>query len=1035
MKTMNKFWRRLRSLALVLSGLAALQATRADIVDVPAGYLTGTTIWRNTNTYILQGFVYVLDGAVLRIEPGTVIKGSTGTGPTDFGNLFICQGAKIFAQGTPQNPIIFTAEDDDVTDPTDLGPNDTQLWGGVILYGKARINNAVNAAGDAATPKYDVFEGLPDIQGPNGQYINRFGGGDDEDSSGILRYVSIRHGGKVLESNKEVNGLSICALGRGTTLEYIEVFANSDDGFEFFGGTVNTRYLVSSFNQDEQFDADEGYNGHNQFWFGIQPAASTEKGMEINGEPQDRITGKGVPVSNWEVYNATTIGAGARPGAGSGNNAFTFRAYTQVHVYNGIFTDFNGQPVTGGAYTTGANPTVQNNLWFGFSVPTYAPATLFDAANNNDVADPLLRGISREWPANGGLDPLPKEGSPAFANYKVPPQDGFYQIAPYRGAFDGKNNWLRHWTFLDQGGFLPPQTNVVEVPAGYLTGDITWKSTNIYLLKGFVYALDGTVLRIEPGTVIKGVAGTGPTDFGNLFICQGAKILAEGTRQNPIIFTAEDDDVNDPFDLGPNDTQLWGGVILYGKARINNAVNAAGDAATPKYDVFEGLPDLQGPNGQYINRFGGGDDNDSTGVMRYVSIRHGGKVLESNKEVNGLSICALGKGTTLEYIEVYANSDDGYEFFGGSVNTRYLVSAFNQDEEFDADEGYTGHNQFWFGIQPANSTEKGMEINGEPQDRITGKGVPISNWEIYNATTIGAGARAGAGSGNNAFTFRAYTQVGVYNGIFTDFNGQPVTGGAFTTGANPTVLNNIWFGFSVPTFAPASLFEAATGNTTNVNPALRGISREIPLVLDPRPDAASPANSSPRTAPADGFYSPVAYYGAFNSSQNWATDWTILANSLLMSPDGAYTPVNYPDSGGLTSVTIKPDAALPVELPQGSVTPNGPDAFTIAGPGLVAFPSASNANQPGDIQEFAYETITGDFDKIVRIQSITSGPVTDPVDAQASGGLEVRLSTGALSPSFLVNASNPLGANQVQVLGRAIEGQNYTVYGRAYPGV
>ncbi|MBL9174058.1 MAG: immunoglobulin domain-containing protein, partial [Verrucomicrobiales bacterium] len=136
----------------------------------------------------------------------------------------------------------------------------------------------------------------------------------------------------------------------------------------------------------------------------------------------------------------------------------------------------------------------------------------------------------------------------------------------------------------------------------------------------------------------------------------------------------------------------------------------------------------------------------------------------------------------------------------------------------------------------------------------------------------------------------------------------------------------------------------------------------------------------------------------------------------------------------LTAVQIQPEG-LPITIPAGSVTATGDDSFTVAGPGLVAFPSASNANQPGDVQEFAYESVTGDFDKIVKIASITSGPVTDPVDAQAAGGLEARVSTDPVSPSFLVNASNPLGANQVQALGRAILGQNYTVYGRAYPGV
>jgi hypothetical protein len=404
------------SFTVVVSPLPA-----KPIVNIPAGNLTGTNIWRSTNVYMLQGFVHVLSGAVLQIEPGTVIKGAVGTGPTDFGCLFICRGGKILADGTAAKPIIFTSELDDETDPSDLGINDTQWWGGVILLGNAKVNNAVNAAGDAASPKFDVYEGLADtsfVSGGVTNFLHRFGGGNDNDSSGILRYVSLRHGGKVLESNKEVNGLSICGVGRGTTLEYIEVFANSDDGFEFFGGSVNTRYLVSAFNQDEQFDADQGYNGLNQFWFGIQGTNTIEKGMEINGEPQDRITGLGTNnVSNWEVYNATLIGGGARVGAGSGNNAFTFRAYTRVGMYNGIFTDFNGQPVTGGTNSTGANPTVLNNILFGFTVPTNVPAAMFDVSTTNEVVNPLLVGISRI--PNFGLNPLLQVASPALAPVRI----------------------------------------------------------------------------------------------------------------------------------------------------------------------------------------------------------------------------------------------------------------------------------------------------------------------------------------------------------------------------------------------------------------------------------------------------------------------------------------------------------------------------------------------------------------------------------------------------------------------------------------
>ncbi|MFM7816262.1 MAG: hypothetical protein ACKPGI_04750, partial [Verrucomicrobiota bacterium] len=137
----------------------------------------------------------------------------------------------------------------------------------------------------------------------------------------------------------------------------------------------------------------------------------------------------------------------------------------------------------------------------------------------------------------------------------------------------------------------------------------------------------------------------------------------------------------------------------------------------------------------------------------------------------------------------------------------------------------------------------------------------------------------------------------------------------------------------------------------------------------------------------------------------------------------------------LKTALIKPTEALPVALPDGAVAFGGAGAMTIAGPGLVAWPAASNVDQPGDVQEFAYEEISGDFDLSAKVTSIVSGPQTDPVDAWASGGLQARVALNALSPSFLVNVGNPKGVNEVRAIGRASAAQNYTSFGRSYGGV
>ena len=149
----------------------------------------------------------------------------------------MARGGKIYAQGTAEKPIIFTALSDDLSDATDLGQADKGLWGGLIVLGKSTLNSpSANAVDGVIT---DNIEGIP-VTEPRGQ----FGGSDEGDDSGVIRYVSIRHGGSVIGADNKINGLTLGAVGPGTTIEYVEVFANKDDGIEFFGGTVNTRYMV-----------------------------------------------------------------------------------------------------------------------------------------------------------------------------------------------------------------------------------------------------------------------------------------------------------------------------------------------------------------------------------------------------------------------------------------------------------------------------------------------------------------------------------------------------------------------------------------------------------------------------------------------------------------------------------------------------------------------------------------------------------------------------------------------------------------------
>ena len=466
-------------IAAVLFCAALFAAAAAHAQVIVGGALSGTHTWYRTNIYQLNGMVFVRTNAVLHIEAGTVIKGhNLGSQGTNVSALVVCRGGKIFAEGTPQNPIIFTAENDDTTLPDDLDIYQRGLWGGVVILGQTVINGANDAGGQAANPKYEVYEGLQDVE-IGGERVLRFGGTDDDDNSGVMRYVSIRHGGALLATAKEINGLSLGAVGRGTTIEFVEVYAFADDGYEFFGGTVNTKYLVSAFNDDDSFDTDMGYRGTNQFWFVIQPPDKRNYGMELNNQLNEIATGNLLtPQGDFKVYNMTVIGSGtANPSVNGGlNAAIILRPYAAPKIHNSIFTDFNERAielntqngVNGAVSVTNGYAQFHNNLWWGFvrgsgtgvvdnsitNLARFTVATNYwtDTSLSNLIVDPQLGSISR---TNVGatLDPRPRAGSPALNPANVGNTPGNLRSANYVGAF-GTVNWASDWTALGEYGVI-----------------------------------------------------------------------------------------------------------------------------------------------------------------------------------------------------------------------------------------------------------------------------------------------------------------------------------------------------------------------------------------------------------------------------------------------------------------------------------------------------------------------------------------------------------------------------------------------------
>ncbi|HLA41226.1 MAG TPA: FlgD immunoglobulin-like domain containing protein, partial [Candidatus Glassbacteria bacterium] len=460
------------SILLPLLVSTAFAQTKPEVTVTDAS-IVGNVTWSSDTIYVLSGFVFVGDGETLTIPAGTVVKGMPGQG-VSASALVVARGGKIYANGTAGAPVIFTAQSDDVEDAADMPLDSRGLWGGVILLGRAETNTADSTG---------HIEGIPTTE-PRGTY----GGSLDTDNSGVMRYVSIRHGGTNIGEGNEINGLTFGAVGSGTTIEHIEVFNNQDDGYEWFGGTVNTKYLVSAFNGDDSFDYDEGFRGKGQFWFAVM---SDQSGIGNLGAEQDggTVPEDGLPLAIPVLYNATYIGSGAAPGNTENDLALIFRDNAGGKYYNSVFTDFSNYTLQVEDLTSGEDSrarleagdlVLNNNIWYGFGAGTTWPTMvetayafvetyMADPANKNTIEDPLLRGISRT--TDEGLDPRPKSVSPVFQDVATVPNDGFFTEVSYRGAF-GTTNWLTGWTFLSAAGFLGDLADSTGAPTtGDLNGD------------------------------------------------------------------------------------------------------------------------------------------------------------------------------------------------------------------------------------------------------------------------------------------------------------------------------------------------------------------------------------------------------------------------------------------------------------------------------------------------------------------------------------------------------------------------------------
>ena len=311
-----------------------------------SGFIETDETWESECIYVLNNKVVVPDGVTLTIEPGTIIKGASGTGSLASA-LVVARGGKVLANGSASQPIVFTSTADNITvgesNGTNLDQNDRGLWGGLIVLGYAPSS----FAGDVDALQ---IEGIP-AEDTWGLY----GGNNPNDNSGVYKYVSIRHGGALIGEGNEINGLTLGGVGAGTEIDNIEVVGNVDDGIEFFGGTVDASNLLVWAQGDDAIDIDQAYSGTIDNVV-VHLGDISDHAFEIDG-PEGSLNG------SFTLQNASIFGNGITEngeyadyrsnamGSTSGVFASGFPEGKDVELDNdGVATNYNSGALTFGAW-------------------------------------------------------------------------------------------------------------------------------------------------------------------------------------------------------------------------------------------------------------------------------------------------------------------------------------------------------------------------------------------------------------------------------------------------------------------------------------------------------------------------------------------------------------------------------------------------------------------------------------------------------------------------------------------------------------
>jgi len=492
-------------------------------------------------TYTLEKSYSVEAGATLTIPAGTTINATVETGDETSTYVVVQKGGQINIQGTAAAPVIMQSTGGESGD-----------WGGLVILGDATTTEGVDATAEVGNFKY--------------------GGSNDTDNSGTISYLILKHAGAQIDAESQYNGLTLYAVGSGTTIDNVAILDGEDDGVEFFGGTVSATNMYFENNQDDSIDWTEGWNGSvtNAYIVHSEEGFSTAVEADgINGNPS--------------LIN-----------------------FTAVSTVGGTALQFKKE--------SGATIT-------GLSLMGYD--TSIDMKDNGPLTNVKIEGA----------DGNPAEAYNASATVDI-------------ASFD----WVNSDT--------PVEPQMVTL-TGTITSDMTLDANNDYVLEQSLSVGSGATLTIPAGTTINATVETGDETSTYIVVQKGGQIAIQGTAAAPVVMQSTGGESGD-----------WGGLVILGDATTTEGIDATAEIGNFQY--------------------GGTNDTDSSGSISYLIIRHAGAQIDAESQYNGLTLYAVGSGTTIDNVAIFDGEDDGVEFFGGTVSASNMYFENNQDDSIDWTEGWNG---------------------------------------------------------------------------------------------------------------------------------------------------------------------------------------------------------------------------------------------------------------------------------------------------------------------------------------------------------